>query len=72
MADYKLRLIWRRPIEDSDARFENYIYETDLITLPDNANAMRFVDKVKDNRDGWMPELIGGEWVKGEAACQKT
>ena len=34
---------------------------TDDIVLPEDAQAFQFPDTEKY---GWMPELVGGEWIK--------
>jgi len=38
-----------------------YVYKTDDVVLPEDAQAFQFQDTEKY---GWMPELIGGEWIK--------
>ena len=38
-----------------------YVYKTDDIILPEDAQAFQFPDTKKY---GWMPELVGGEWIK--------
>jgi hypothetical protein len=38
-----------------------YVYKTDDIILPEDAQAFQFPDTEKY---GWMPELVGGEWIK--------
>ena len=57
----KLRLLWRNAIADFNGVVVEYTYKTDVITLPDDAQAFQFPDTEKF---GWMPELIGGEWIK--------
>jgi len=38
-----------------------YVYKTDDVILPDNAQAFQYPDT---KNFGWMPELVGGEWIK--------
>ena len=59
----KLRLLWRKAIADYNGVVVEYMYKTDVVVLPDNAQAFQFPDTEKF---GWMPELIGGEWIKEE------
>ena len=57
----KIRLIWRKAITDFNGVVE-YVYKTDDIILPEDAQAFQFPDTEKY---GWMmPELVGGEWIK--------
>lgn len=58
---YKLRLLLRKGIADQNGTLAGYIYKTDDIYLPDNANAFQFPDV---EQHGWLPEIIGGEWIK--------
>ncbi len=57
----KIRLIWRRSTMDAGGSRAEYIYTTDVIVLPDNARALKHPDVLLH---GWMPELIGGEWLE--------
>lgn len=59
----KLRLLWRTAIADYKGVVVEYMYKTDVVALPDDAQAFQFPDTEKF---GWMPELIGGEWIKEE------
>jgi hypothetical protein len=59
----KIRLIWRKAITDFNGVVAEYVYKTDDIVLPENAQAFQFVDTEKF---GWMPELVGGEWIREE------
>jgi hypothetical protein len=56
----KLRLIFRKGVTDFEGKLAEYQYKSDLIELSDNANAFQF-QNTKDA--GWLPELIGGEWI---------
>lgn len=60
---YKIRLIWRASVVDDKGSLAEHIYKTDVIDLPDDAQAFQFpgVDKT-----GWLPELVGGEWLNNE------
>ena len=57
----KIRLIWRNAMTDSNGVVAEYVYKTDDIILPEDAQAFQFPDTEKY---GWMPELVGGEWIK--------
>jgi hypothetical protein len=46
---------------DAGGSRAEYIYTTDVIVLPDNARALKHPDVLLH---GWMPELIGGEWLE--------
>lgn len=59
----KIRLIWRKAIADSNGVVAEYVYKTDDIVLPENAQVFQFVDT---NKFGWFPELVGGEWIREE------
>lgn len=59
----KIRLIWRKATTDFNGVVAEYVYKTDDIILPENAQAFQFSDTEKY---GWMPELIGGEWIREE------
>lgn len=60
---YKLRLIWRKAMTDFNGVVSEYVYKTDDIILPENAQAFQFQDTGKY---GWMTELVGGEWIREE------
>lgn len=55
-----LRLIWKKSVYDFNGKFCNYEYKTDIIELPSNAQAYQFPDC---KLHGWLPELVGGEWI---------
>jgi len=57
----KIRLIWRKAMTDFNGVVAEYVYKTDDIILPEDAQAFQFPDTEKY---GWMPELVGGEWIK--------
>ena len=57
----KLRLLWRKAMTDFNGVVAEYVYKTDDIILPEDAQAFQFPDTEKY---GWMPELVGGEWIK--------
>ena len=57
----KIRLIWRKALTDFNGVVAEYVYKTDDIVLPDDAQAFQFPDTEKH---GWMPELVGGEWIR--------
>ena len=59
----KTRLIWRKAMTDFNGVVAEYVYKTDDIILPENAQAFQFQDTGKY---GWMPELVGGEWIREE------
>jgi hypothetical protein len=59
----KIRLIWRKAMTDFNGVVAEYVYKTDDIILPEDAQAFQFQDTEKY---GWMPELIGGEWIREE------
>lgn len=56
----KLRLIWRKGISDYNGVLAEYIYKTDIISLPDDSKVFQFPDVKKY---GYFPELIGCEFV---------
>ena len=41
---YKLRLIWRKAMTDFNGVVAEYVYKTDDIVLPDDAQAFQFPD----------------------------
>lgn len=57
----KIRLIWRKAMTDSNGVVAEYVYKTDDIVLPENAQAFQFPDT---EQYGWLPELVGGEWIR--------
>lgn len=57
----KIRLIWRRYFADADGKATATQIRTDVIDLPEDAEAFAFPDA---KERGWLPELIGGEWIK--------
>ena len=59
----KIRLIWRKAMTDFNGVVAEYVYKTDDVFLPEDAQAFQFQDTEKY---GWMPELIGGEWIREE------
>ena len=59
---FKLRLIWRRGEVDHNGVFMANEYKTDVIELPDEAQAFRF----SGDKNGFLPELVGAEWIKEE------
>lgn len=59
----KIRLIWRRCMTDFNGAVAELVYKTDVITLPEDSQAFQFPDV--DNH-GWMPELVGCEWIEEE------
>jgi hypothetical protein len=60
----KTRLIWRKAMTDFNGVVAEYVYKTDDIILPEDAQAFRFPDV---ENHGWMPELVGCEWIREEA-----
>ena len=62
MNRYKLRLIFRQYVLDREDKHIESQYRTDSISLPENANAFQFPGVSY----GFLPELIGGEWIKEE------
>ena len=60
----KIRLIWRKAMTDFNGVVVERIYKTDVITLPEDAQAFQFPDV---ENHGWMPELVGCEWIREEA-----
>lgn len=56
----KIRLIWRKAMVDCSGVVSEYVYKTDDVVLPEDAQAFQFQDTEKC---GWMPELVGGEWI---------
>ena len=59
----KIRLIWRKAMTDGNGVVAEYVYKTDDIILPEDAQTFQFPDTEKY---GWMPELVGGEWIREE------
>ena len=51
----------RQAMTDFNGVVAEYVYKTDDIILPEDAQAFQFPDTEKY---GWMPELVGGEWIK--------
>ena len=61
--ELKLRLLWRYAMADFNGVVVEYKDKTDVIVLPDDAQAFQFPNREKFD---WLPELIGGEWIKEE------
>jgi trimethylamine:corrinoid methyltransferase-like protein len=51
----------REAMTDFNGVVAEYVYKTDDVVLPEDAQAFQFQDTEKY---GWMPELVGGEWIK--------
>jgi len=60
MKRYRLRLIFRRGLLDQSGIKYEFMYKTDDVYLPDNANAFQFPDL---QFRGFLPEVVGGEWI---------
>ena len=61
----KIRLLWKKTLDDSDGKCVENRYGSDIIELPDNAVAFTLTGQI--HRDKYLPELIGCEWLKENA-----
>ena len=61
MKRYKLRLIFRSVFLDENGATIGSGYYTDDVYQPTSANVFKSPDV---QRYGFLPELIGGEWIE--------